>query len=143
MSFRYGSTEQVRDAALAVLGTAMGEILGPERAARLVRAREAVAGAIFHLAASPPSNVEVAAAMGWKNVGSVRYMILRYDREWPGAIRELWESSVLIELGARQPGGPAPGARSRPLDGGPLHRWSARSRPHAPVAEGKPRRDQP
>ena len=101
---------------MAVLGTSMGDVLDGTREPAKVRAREAIVGAMAYLPPIQPGLNEIAALLGKKHHAAVHGMLRRYDREWPGAIRELWESSVWLQLGASQPGGPAPGARARPMD---------------------------
>lgn len=82
-----------------------GEGKGP----RAFRAKEAVAGALRALAGA--SFEEIAGLMGYRHHSVVYEQVKRYNRDWPGSIRELWESAVFLQLGIERNGGASPGAR--------------------------------
>jgi len=106
------SAGEVFAAARSVLGDVdTQDIFGTGRAERTVRCREAIVGALRALGYPQPSHPEIAAMMRRPNHSVVMEMWERYSNQWPGVLRELWESAVLLQLGVKEPGGPAPGAK--------------------------------
>ncbi len=95
------SVDQVRIAALHVMGIDMGDLASRAKTPPFVnRAREGVAGAMYDLSEYQPSLPELSKRLGKRHHTTVIGQLARYHRDWPPAIRRLWEQAVLKELEA-------------------------------------------
>lgn len=95
------SIEDVRIAALKVVGIEVGDLIGRDKVPPyLSRAREAVAGAMHDLGDHEPSLHELALYIGRRHHSTILGQLKRYNREWPPKIRHLWEQAVVEELEA-------------------------------------------
>ena len=94
------SPEQIREAAMKVVGIQTAELFGKERTPTWVcRAREAVTGAMYNLAAHQPSLPELSHLVGKRHHSTVHERVRKYNRDWPPALRIAWEAAVVKELG--------------------------------------------
>ena len=94
------SPEEIRKAALALMGIGLSELMSRDKSpAWLCRAREAVTGAIYNLASYQPSLLELGRITGKRHHTTVLEQVRRYNRDWPPALRILWEATVVKEVG--------------------------------------------
>jgi len=94
------SPEQIRKVALALIGMELSELMSRDKSpAWLCRAREAVTGAIYNLSSYQPSYLELGRITGKRHHTTVLDQVRRYNRDWPPAIRLLWEAAVVKEVG--------------------------------------------
>ena len=92
--------EDVRRAALKVLGIDMADLLGRQRSPTWIcRAREAVTGAMYNLSSHQPSLPELGRLTGKRHHTTSLDQVRRYNRDWPPALRIAWEDKVIKELG--------------------------------------------
>lgn len=92
--------EDVRTAALKVMGIEMADLMGRERCPTWIcRAREAVTGAMYNLSAHQPSLTELGKLTGKRHHTTSLEQVRRYNRDWPPVLRIAWEASVIKEIG--------------------------------------------
>lgn len=94
------SPEQIRGAALKVIGIEMSDLVGRERTPMWIcRAREAVTGAMYNLSSHQPSLTELGKLCGKRHHTTALDQVRRYNRDWPPVLRIAWEASVIKEIG--------------------------------------------
>lgn len=92
--------EEVRKVAMEILGIEISDLIGREKSPTwLCRAREAVTGAMYNLSSYQPSFPELGMLTGKRHHSTVHQQVQRYNRDWPPALRIMWEASVVKQLG--------------------------------------------
>ena len=92
--------EEILKVAMGILGLEVADMMSREKTRIVCRAREAVVGAIYNLSSRQPSLHELSEMTGKRHHTTVIYQLRRYNRDWPPALRIMWEEAVVREADA-------------------------------------------